>query len=208
MTRMVTGGSVWSRVVTSGHEWSRMGHMTWGLSCALASVTVIQMQARATAETARVGWNGRPARGPTRPASGICRRRGSPGERFTVWVRCAKCFRRAAGSNGRAARSTRRARASPSAALPPVKVHDSLWKTIRIIRGQCLAESWWRCIARDSQSVCLGCSSAFRSTRNAAGGDASAPRDTPPRIFAAPVKWIRPSRPPAARTSPARPRCR
>ena len=31
------------------------------------------------AETVRAGWNGRPARWPTRPASGICRHSGSLG---------------------------------------------------------------------------------------------------------------------------------
>ncbi len=35
-----------------------MGHVSWGLSCTLVSGTVIPMQARATAETARSGWNG------------------------------------------------------------------------------------------------------------------------------------------------------
>ena len=56
-------------------------------------------------------------------------RSGSLGARFTIRVRCAKCFRRAAGSNGRAARSTQHARARvfPFPAWPPAKVHDWLW---------------------------------------------------------------------------------
>ena len=42
----------------------------WSLSCTLESGMGIQRPARATAEMARSGWNGRPARWPTRPASG------------------------------------------------------------------------------------------------------------------------------------------